>query len=170
MNKETFTGKTFVESFSFTTANKESLRNGVKDVMIEGRKYIKLGRYQAVTFVGHKYKTADGKTLLFVGMSKQNPIDAKEDNKLAETYAEARIIGDPCIMMEINPRFSRADFTTLMYMYLQNIKLDFVKTSAEKRTANKNAARTKNYPYKNKIMYVDYPFADGCTTTASLNI
>lgn len=140
MNKETFTGKTFVEAFSFTTANKPHLRYDTKEVVIDGRMYIKTGRFQAVTFVGHKYRTEDGKTLLFVGMSLQNPMDVKEDNKIAETYAEARVLVDPCIMMEVGKHFSNADFSTLMYLYLQNLKLDYVKTRAERIAARKKAA------------------------------
>lgn len=144
MNKETFTGKTFVESFSFTTANKPQLRFDSKEVIIDGRQYIKTGKFQAVTFVGHKYRTENGKTLLFVGMSLQNPMDAKEDTKIAETYAEARVLVDPCIMMEVNKHFSNSDFSTLMYLYLQNLKLDYVKTRAERIATRKNAEAENN--------------------------
>ena len=152
MNKETFTGKKFVESFSFSTANKEDLRNGVKEVVIDGRKHLRLGRYQAVTFIGYKYKCENGKTLLVVGLSKQNPIDLKENAAIAEEYAAQRVIEDPCIMMEVHPHFSNGDFVTLMYTYLKNVDVEFVKTRAERQIALKNAA-AEEYRIQQKTMH-----------------
>lgn len=134
MNSTTFTGKEFVESFTFSTANREDLRYKVKEAgEVDGRLYFKGGKEQSVTMVGNKYRCADGKYILMVGISLQNPMDIIEDKKVAESWANARAIVDPYLVMTVNKHFAGKQFIATCELILSTLNLQFVKTGEERK-------------------------------------
>lgn len=124
--------KEFVKSFSWTslTENREVL----KPVVIDGRKYYKTGREQAVTFVGNLYKI-DGqmsKYVLYVGMAKQHP---DEHNVLVPDgidIAAENAYTNPILVMEVFKDFDYNAFSEMMTTYWEYMPLDMLRTKEEK--------------------------------------
>lgn len=124
--------KEFVKSFSWTslTENREVL----KPVVIDGRKYYKTGREQAVTFVSNLYKI-DGqmsKYVLYVGMAKQHP---DEHNVLVQDgidIAAENAYTNPILVMEVFKDFDYNAFSEMMTTYWEYMPLDMLRTKEEK--------------------------------------
>lgn len=124
--------KEFVKSFSWTslTENREVL----KPVVIDGRKYYKTGREQAVTFVGNLYKIGGqmSKYVLYVGMAKQHP---DEHNVLVQDgidIAAENAYTNPILVMEVFKDFDYNAFSEMMTTYWEYMPLDMLRTKEEK--------------------------------------
>lgn len=124
--------KEFVKSFSWTslTENREVL----KPVVIDGRKYYKTGREQAVTFVGNLYKIGGqmSKYVLYVGMAKQHP---DEHNVLVQDgidIAAENAYTNPMLVMEVFKDFDYNAFSEMMTTYWEYMPLDMLRTKEEK--------------------------------------
>jgi hypothetical protein len=118
----------FVESFSFSTLSLN--RDDVCDVVIDGRRYIKTGRRQAVTLVGHKYRTETG-YILTVGLAVQHPCDSVFDKSAALELASQRAYEAPVAAMNVDKHYSGSMFNRFAIQYVSNMKLQFVKTRKE---------------------------------------
>ena len=126
--------KDFLQNYSYTTINTN--REGVKEVKIDGRRYLKLGVYQAVTLVGDLFDVYDAdvkrnRKMLFVGVSKQHPRDLSVDKELAYETAHLNALESPAIIMEVGPEFCGHDFRHLASTYVKSLRLQFVKTREE---------------------------------------
>ena len=151
-----FLFKERINTFSYTTATQD--REAYADVSINGRQYRKFGTLQAVTFVGNLYKVGnlgngylkdDGpvqnrneKYVLVIGMSKQHPYDTKVSKELGYEVAHQNMLDDPCIMIEVQGKFNKSRFVDIVEMYLDTMKLEFIKTKGEIIAEGKNP---KNY-------------------------
>lgn len=126
--------KNLLETFSYSTINQD--RSGEMIVKINGRDYIKLGTYQAVTLVGNLYEIYDAdvksyKTVLFVGATKQHPRDIMVNKELAYEEANLKSLLNPTIIMEVGPNFCQHDFRRIASTYVDTLNLKFVKTRQE---------------------------------------
>ena len=138
-NNNKFLFKELVNTFSYTTATQN--RDVYTDVSINGRRYTKYGTLQAVTFVGNLYNVGD-KQVLVIGMAKQHPYDTKVNKNMGYEIAHENMLNDPCIMIEVNGKFSKYRFKNIVENYLSTIKLHFIKTRGEIEADGKDP---KNY-------------------------
>lgn len=139
MNKD-FLRKECVKTFSFTTANKN--RSQMTETVINGRKYLKMGDAQAVTVVGNMYKIFNNETgkleyWLYAGMSKQNPVDRKNDKEIGYEEAQINALNNPFWTMKVTKEFGERTFRYMMTSYINNLKLDYVLTNEEIKLHNK---------------------------------
>ena len=153
-----FLFKELVNTFTYTTATQN--RDVYADVSINGRRYRKYGTLQTVTFVGNLYKvgcTGEGywpkedgpvctskneKTVLVIGMSKQHPYDTKINKEVGYELAAEKMLTDPCIVIEVQGKFTYRRFKNIVENYLNTMKLEFIKTKGEIIAEGKNP---KNY-------------------------
>ena len=135
-----FLRKECVKTFSFTTANKN--RNQMTETIINGRKYLKMGEAQAVTIVGNVYKIYNEEAhryeyWLYAGMSKQNPIDIKNDKEIGYEEAQLNALNNPFWTMKVTKEFGERTFRYMMTAYVNNLHLDYVLTPDELKLRNK---------------------------------
>lgn len=136
MNKFNFLSKELIESFVYTTMTKNRL--SYSNVIIDGRKYIKLGTLQAITIVGNLYEDIDGNKILMCGMSKQHPNDQKVDKEKAYEIAQYHAMFCPDVVIYNVPKYlTKFNFDKMMEWYVDGIDQEFIKTAAEKEN-NKN--------------------------------
>ena len=146
-NNNSFLFKELVNTFAYTTATQD--RDVYTDVSINGRRYRKYGTLQAVAFVGNLYKVGcsgegywpkeDGpiqtskneKYVLVVGMSKQHPYDTKVNKELGYEIAQENSLDNPCMVIEVQGKFTKRRFVDLVEYYLSTMKLEFIKTRGE---------------------------------------
>jgi hypothetical protein len=146
-NRNNFLFKEKVNTFVYTTATQN--RDVYTDVSINGRRYRKYGTLQAVTFVGNLYKVGcsgegywpkeDGpiqtskneKYVLVIGMSKQHPYDTKVNKELGYEIAQTNMLNDPCMVIEVQGKFTKRRFVDLIEYYISTMKLEFIKTRGE---------------------------------------
>lgn len=126
--------KELIETFSYSSMNHN--REGEMFVRIDGRDYIKFGTYQAVTLVGNLYEVYDAdvksnKTVLFVGVSRQHPCDTTANKEVAYEEAHLKALLEPCMIIEVGPKFRKSDFLNFAKSYIRTLKLRFIKTKQE---------------------------------------
>lgn len=146
-----FLFKELVNTFDYTTATQN--REVYTDVSINGRHYRKYGTLQAVAFVGNLYKVGvpgkgylnlkqgenvslkpvknQEKQLLVIGMSKQHPYDTKINKEVGYELATEKMLTDPCIVIEVQGKFTYRRFKNIVENYLNTMKLEFIKTKGE---------------------------------------
>ena len=142
-----FLFKELVNTFAYTTATQD--RDVYTDVSINGRRYRKYGTLQAVAFVGNLYKVGcsgkgywpkeDGpiqtskneKQVLVIGMSKQHPYDTKVNKELGYEIAQENSLTNPCMVIEVQGKFTKRRFVDLVEYYISTMKLEFIKTRGE---------------------------------------
>jgi hypothetical protein len=153
-NKNNFLFKELVNTFDYTTATQN--RDVYTDVSINGRHYRKYGTLQAVTFVGNLYRVGwsgegyypkeqgpiqtfkNDKYVLVIGMSKQHPCDTKVNKDLGYEIATNNMLNDPCIIIDIQGKFTYRRFKTIVENYLSTMKLEYIKTKKEIEMEGKN--------------------------------
>ena len=146
-NGNKFLFKELVNTFGYTTATQN--RDVYADVSINGRHYRKYGTLQAVTFVGNLYKVGcsgegywpkeqgpiqtskNEKYVLVVGMAKQHPYDTKVNKELGYEVAHENALDNPCMVIEVQGKFTKRRFVDLVEYYLDTMKLEFIKTRGE---------------------------------------
>jgi hypothetical protein len=107
-----------------------------KQVVVNGRTYVKLGQSQAVTMVGNLYKCWDPivksyKYVLMVGVAKQHPRDLKITKQEGYSIANEKAYASPSIVMEVTKDFGKEQFKYLAMCYGEILPLEMVKTSKE---------------------------------------
>ena len=146
-NGNKFLFKELVNTFAYTTATQN--RDVYTDVSINGRRYKKYGTLQAVTFVGNLYKVGcsgegywpkeqgpiqtskNEKYVLVIGMSKQHPYDTKVNKELGYEIAHENSLDNPCMVIEVQGKFTKRRFVDLVEYYISTMKLEFIKTRGE---------------------------------------
>ena len=136
-----FLHKELVNTFVYTTATQN--RNAYTHVRINGRLYCKYGVLQAVTFAGYQYKVVNKETglhqyVLCVGVSKQHPKDNKVDKELSYSLAKEKALIDPMMTIELPDKICKGEFCDIVEMYLNKMKLQFIKTKQEIELEGKN--------------------------------
>lgn len=128
-----YTTKEVIEIYHYSNNDSD-----VKYFKLNGRDYYKTGNLQALSFVGILYKIYDiDKNIyvhkLFIGYSKQNENDYKNDKNIGYEYAYQKALIDPDIIMNIEDHksFNYELFINIIDNYLYTIKRTFVKTYEE---------------------------------------
>ena len=130
MKKFDVNSKEFVDALSYTTITQD--RDTCTWVRINGRKYLKYGTLQAVTFVGNIYKDVNGNKAMFVGMTKQHPCDSKCDKNLAYEEAQLKAITNPDFVFYTLPEhLNMFNFRRMMQWFMDGMDLKMVKTKDE---------------------------------------
>lgn len=129
-----FLTKDLVRTFVYTTMN--DCRCMDRNVVVNGRTYVKLGQAQAVTMVGNLYKCWDPivksyKYMLMVGVAKQHPCDLNITKKEGYAIANENAYASPSIVMEVSKEFNKEKFMYLSMCYIEMLHLSFVKTTKE---------------------------------------
>lgn len=138
-NKDDFKFKELVKTLSYTTASQN--REAYSNVVINGRNYIKTGTLQAVTVVCNIYKIYNSDTKLteywaHFGMSKQHPTDIMVNKELGYENANKNALENPFCIMQVNKSFGEITFRDMMRSYINDMDLEFVKTSEEIKISN----------------------------------
>lgn len=129
-----FLTKDLVRTFSYTNIN--DFRSMEKQVVVNGRTYIKLGQAQAVTMVGNLYRCYDpivksNKYVLMVGVAKQHPRDLKITKREGYAIANENAYASPSIVMEVDHEFNKEKFKYFSMLYIETMHLSMVKTKKE---------------------------------------
>ena len=140
-NNLDFLNKNEINSFVYSSIDRDNVI--CKNVVIDGRQYTKWGKAQIVTFVGLMFEAQNkdsNKTVNYVavGVSKQHPMDIKNDKKIAIETARINALVNPCIVFYDAPSsFDNFTFKKMMDTYVDTMDLDFVMTRDELKNAEK---------------------------------
>lgn len=129
-----FLTKDLVKTFSYSTMNE--WRNMEKQMVVNGRTYVKFGQAQVVTLVGNLYKCWDPivesyKNVLMVGVAKQHPCDLKITKRDGYEVANEKAYASPSIVMEVDHGFNKEKFNVIAMCYIETMNLSMVKTPKE---------------------------------------
>lgn len=106
-------------------------------VLDNGRRAVMKGTYCASTFVGKLYKMNGPsenpleRYVLFVGVSRQNPIDNRQDEDLAVEMAAENAMVNPIMTIKLPTAISGDDFTRFVSPYLDTMPSKFILTSRQ---------------------------------------
>lgn len=140
-NNLDFLNKNEINSFVYSSIYRDNVI--CKNVVIDGRQYTKWGKAQIVTFVGLMFEAQNkdnNKTVNYVtvGVSKQHPMDIKNDKKIAMETARINALVNPCMVFyNVSPSFDNFTFKKMMDAYVDTMDLDFVMTRDELKNAEK---------------------------------
>lgn len=94
--------------------------------------YRKHGTYQSVTAIGNVYEDDSDRMCMCIGITKQNPSDRICDKDIAiENAMENALIKPSIVIYDIPEHFDEESFNALIDLYVNNMKLSFIKTNAE---------------------------------------
>ena len=103
----------------------------------DGRRIVSLGTYCASTFVGKLFKMNGPSVnpmkryLLLIGLSRQNPSDIKQDEKLAIEMAAENAIVDPIMTVWLPEHISGTRFRYFVEPYLNSLPTKMILTSKQ---------------------------------------
>lgn len=106
-------------------------------VLDNGRRAVMKGTYCASTFVGKLYKMNGPsenpleRYVLFVGVSRQNPIDNRQDEDLAVEMAAENAMVNPIMTIKLPNAISGSDFARFVSPYLDTMPTKFILTSKQ---------------------------------------
>ena len=106
-------------------------------VLDNGRRAVMKGTYCASTFVGKLYKMNGPsknpleRYVLFVGVSRQNPIDNRQDEDLAVEMAAENAMVNPIMTIKLPNAISGNDFARFVSPYLDAMPTKFILTSKQ---------------------------------------
>lgn len=106
-------------------------------VLDNGRRAVMKGTYCASTFVGKLYKMNGPsenpleRYVLFVGVSRQNPIDNRQDEVLAVEMAAENAMVNPIMTIKLPTAISGDDFVRFVSPYLDTMPSKFILTSRQ---------------------------------------
>jgi hypothetical protein len=129
-----FENKTLVGEYSYTDANKD--RNYSKCVLINGRKYIKLGVKTATTVVAFQYKVFNpsinrSEYVTLMGVARQHAGDAKISLEEGYEIAATNAMISPIATFKFPKKCSEYTIRHLMMCYVDELPVNFVKTKEE---------------------------------------
>lgn len=136
--------KKLVDEFVVTDINCD--RSCEKETVNEdGRRVVSLGTYCASTFVGKLFKMNGPSVnplkryLLLIGLSRQNPIDIKQDKELSIEMAAENAMVDPIMTVWLPEHISRTRFKYFVSPYLNSLPKKLILTSKQvKRKKDKD--------------------------------
>lgn len=106
-------------------------------VLDNGRRAVMKGTYCASTFVGKLYKMNGPsknpleRYVLFVGVSRQNPIDNRQDEDLAVEMAAENAMVNPIMTIKLPTAIGGDDFVRFVSPYLDTMPSKFILTSKQ---------------------------------------
>ena len=113
-------------------------------VLDNGRRAVMKGTYCASTFVGKLYKMNGPsenpleRYVLFVGVSRQNPIDNRQDEDLAVEMAAENAMVNPIMTIKLPNAISGTDFARFVSPYLDTMPTKFILTSKQIKDKKKS--------------------------------
>lgn len=106
-------------------------------VLDNGRRAVMKGTYCASTFIGKLYKMNGPsenpleRYVLFVGVSRQNPIDNRQDEDLAVEMAAENAMVNPIMTIKLPTAINGDDFVRFVNPYLDTMPSKFILTSKQ---------------------------------------
>ena len=133
--------KELVKTLSYTNFSED--REVYAEVIIDGRTYYKLGTLQGVTIVGFMYKVFNSELdkneyYLYCGLSKQHPCDSKINKEIGYEHAATNAQMNPFLIMKVEKTFGNNTFRPMMKAYVDDMDLEFIKTTQEIAKSNKD--------------------------------
>ena len=122
-------------------------------VLDNGRRAIVKGTYCASTFVGKLYKINGPsenpleRYVLFVGLSRQNPIDSKQNDILAEETAAENAIVNPIMTIKLPKAIDGDEFVKFIQPYLDVLPSKFILTSKQIKEKKERDLYNEWYDY-----------------------
>lgn len=113
-------------------------------VLDNGRRAVMKGTYCASTFVGKLYKMNGPsknpleRYVLFIGVSRQNPIDNRQDEDLAVEMAAENAMVNPIMTIKLPTVISGDDFARFVRPYLGVMPTKFILTSKQIKDKKEN--------------------------------
>lgn len=145
--------KTLVRKYYYSNINDD--RECTKSVRINGRLYDKHGVDCATTLVALVYKVFDpsvkhNKTIVLVGIARQNPGDTVLDLDYGIEVATENAMIDPVMKVEYNDDINDNVVYCLLKSYILGLPVKFVKTKQELQEEGKDLnmfdrKKTENY-------------------------
>lgn len=129
-----FLGKELVCSYDYSDFNES--RNHTTQEIINGRVWLKTGKYTSTAFVGDVYKldvSSDEpfKFILLIGLSRQHPNERQASRKEGVEVAAVNAKFTPFASMRFMNVPTYDDFRTICETYLKTIPYQFVRTKEE---------------------------------------
>lgn len=115
----------------------------------DGRTVITVGTRCASTFFGKLYKlngpsvNSLERYVLFVGLSRQNPMDFKQDEELAIEMAAENAMVDPIMVVKLPNKISESRFARFVDPYLYTLPEKLVMTSKEAKKKKQELLKNK---------------------------
>lgn len=132
----TLHNKVLVDEFVVSDANTD--RYCEKETVNEdGRTVISVGTRCASTFFGKLYKMNGSSVnsleryVLFVGLSRQNPIDYKQDKELAEEMAAENAMTNPIMVVKLPEKITLNRFARFIDPYLHTLPEQLIMTAKQ---------------------------------------
>lgn len=129
-----FFRKELVDTFFYTDLNQN--REDSKEVVINGRTYIKLGTRTATTVVANLYKVWDPsvkfyKYVALVGVTRQHPCDVKVDKEKGIELANEAANINPSMTITFDHKITYHEFKNFALSYISSLEPKFIKTRQE---------------------------------------
>lgn len=125
----------------YTISDAHTDRECEKETVNEdGRRVILLGKRCSATFGVKIYKLNGASAnplkryVMFVGLSRQNPIDIKDDDELAEQMAHENAIVDPIMTVYLPKVLTLREVSDMISPILDNLPEKLVMTSKQAKT------------------------------------
>ena len=139
----TICAKKLVDEFAFSDIHVD--RSCEKETVLDnGRRAVMKGTYCASTFVGKLYKMNGPsknpleRYVLFIGVSRQNPIDNRQDEDLAVEMAAENAMVNPIMTIKLPTVISGDDFARFVRPYLGVMPTKFILTSKQIKDKKEN--------------------------------
>ena len=147
-----YTNKQFIRSFCVSDVRQERMASS--NVIINGRNYIKLGKYCATTLVANLFKVYDCsinqfKYVYFVGAAKQHPNDISVKYSDGVEIAAENAMTNPCMVLTFDEPISYEAIEELMWRYISYSPVKYVRTRKEIENLSDNNCFKK---IKSKIL------------------
>lgn len=127
--------KELVRSYKWSDYNED--RNFVTEEIINGRTYLKTGRYCSTAFVGEVWKVRTSsdepfKYLMLVGMSRQHPNEAMGSRAAGIEIAAENAFINPIMKFEMIEYPDYDDFVKIIEGYMGTVPAQYIRTKAER--------------------------------------
>ena len=153
-----FLRKKLINQYVYSNIDED--RNCVKSVRINGRLYEKHGVDCATTAVALKYKVPvygvkQFKTVILVGIARQNPCDSIISINTGTEEAMQNALIDPVIKVEYNQSPTDESIFLLLQSYVVGLPVQMIKTTEEIKAQGKDPNNYCRQKKSNKY-YNDY--------------
>lgn len=139
-----YSTKELVGEYSYSNANEN--RELCKNVVINGRTYIKTGEFTATTVVAFQYKVWNpsvnhNEYVVLMGVARQNPGDVVLDKEMGLSIAAENAMIDPQAVLKFPVKLDEDYVLYMMQAYTEPYCDTFVKTKEELLLTNDSIKR-----------------------------
>ena len=130
-----YLSKELIRSYEWSDFNEE--RRHHTNEIINGRTYIKTGRYCATSFVGEVFKIDSSsdepfKYVMLIGMARQHPNEHNASRKAGIEIAAENAFTNPVMEFKMIALPHYEDFVKIVEAYFMTIPYQYVRTRAER--------------------------------------